>query len=114
MAGRNAGLAEEFLEKRVHGLEAVGVAGIIAQQDIMLQKENVVFPAVEENQPVLAKLVKRDKICATCCPTLRMTPFRADCSSDNRALMTCACWLRSKCSPRLRIHSLPSRIRLAN
>src|SRR5258707_5653545 len=64
MAGRNAGLAEEFLEKRVHGLEAVGVAGIIAQQDIMLQKENVVFPAVEANQPVLAKLVKRDKIFA--------------------------------------------------
>src|SRR5260370_37369952 len=64
MAGRNAGLAEEFLEKRVHGLEAVGVAGIIAQQDIMLQKENVVFPAVEENQPVLAKLVKRNEIFA--------------------------------------------------
>jgi len=30
----------------------------------MLQKENVVFPAVEENQPVLAKLVKRNEIFA--------------------------------------------------
>src|SRR6202158_2737777 len=30
----------------------------------MLQKANVVFPAVEENQPVLAKLVKRNEIFA--------------------------------------------------
>jgi len=106
-----------------------------AQQDIMLQKENVVFPAVEENQPVLAKLVKRDKnlrqtgarrafamtlsstsltICATCCPTRRMTPFRADCSSDNRALMDVRLLAPLEMLAPLRIHSLPSRIRLAN
>src|SRR5260370_15791433 len=30
-------------------------------------------------------------IWATCCPTRRITPLRADCSSDKRALMTCAC-----------------------
>src|SRR5260370_29224963 len=64
MAGRNAGLAEEILEKRVHSLKAVGVTGIIAQEDVMLQKENVVLPAVEENQPVLTKLVIRSEFFA--------------------------------------------------
>src|SRR5258708_39540496 len=64
MARRNAGLAEKFLEKRVHGLKAIGVAGIIAQEDVMLQKVNVVFPAVEKNQPVLAKLVIGSEIFA--------------------------------------------------
>src|SRR5437016_4626131 len=57
MTGRNTGLAEEFLEKRVHGLKAVGITGIVTQENVMLQKINVVFPAVEENQPVLTKLV---------------------------------------------------------
>src|SRR5258708_3794629 len=64
MARRNAGLAEKFLEKRVHGLKAIGVAGIIAQEDVMLQKVNVVFPAVEKNQPVLAKFVIGSEIFA--------------------------------------------------
>src|SRR6266850_309195 len=53
-------------------------------------------------------------ICATCSPMRRMTARRADCNSDNRALITWACWLRSKCSPRWRIHTLPSWMRLAN
>ncbi len=57
MAEGDAGLAEEFLKKLVHGLKAVGVTGIVTQQDVMLEKKNIVFTAVEENQPVLAKLV---------------------------------------------------------
>src|SRR5579859_3307380 len=54
------------------------------------------------------------RICATCCPTLRTTARRDACSSDKRALITCACWLRSKCSPRWRTHSFPSRMMFAN
>src|SRR2546430_14530389 len=64
MAGCNAGLAEEIREKRVHSLKAVGVTGIIAQEDVMLQKENVVLPAVAENQPVLTTLVIRSEFFA--------------------------------------------------
>src|SRR5205814_1755152 len=51
VAKGDAGLAEEFLEKLIHGFEAVGVARIVAQQDVMLQKKNVVFAAVKKNQP---------------------------------------------------------------
>src|SRR6266436_5808846 len=60
----DAGLAEEFLEERVHGLKAVGVTGVIAQQDVVLQKEIVVFPAIEKNQAVLAELVVSGEILA--------------------------------------------------
>src|SRR6267154_4066158 len=63
----DAGLAEEFLEEVVHGLKAVGVAGIIAQQDVVLQKEIVVFPAVEKNQAVLAEFVISSEILAKQC-----------------------------------------------
>src|SRR5205814_7663004 len=64
VAKGDAGLAEEFLEKLIHGFEAVGVARIVAQQDVMLQEKNVVFAAVKKNQPVLAKLVIRSEIFA--------------------------------------------------
>src|SRR5713226_8968718 len=64
MAESNAGLAEEFLEQCIHGFKAVGVTSIVAQENVMFQKENVVFPAVEENHPVLAKLVVGSKILA--------------------------------------------------
>src|SRR6266851_3689958 len=67
VAESDAGLAEEFLEERVHSLKAVGVAGIIAQQDVVLQEEIVVFPAVEKNQAVLAELIISGKILAKQC-----------------------------------------------
>src|SRR5260370_97339 len=60
----NCGLKEKFLKERVHGLKAVGVTSIISEQDVMFQKENVVFPAIEENQPVLAKFVIGSEIFA--------------------------------------------------
>src|SRR6266436_8076235 len=64
VAESHAGLAEEFLEEHVHGLKAVGVTGIIAEQDVVLQEEIVVFPSVEKNQPVLAELVISGEILA--------------------------------------------------
>src|SRR5213083_1525145 len=64
MAERNPGLTKEFLEKLVHGLKAVGVTRIVAQQDVMLEKKNIVFTAIEKNQPVLAKLVIGSEIFA--------------------------------------------------
>src|SRR5437867_8171202 len=64
VAKGDAGFAEKFLEKLIHGFEAVGVARIVAQQDVMLQKKKVVFAAVKKNQPVLAKLVIRSEIFA--------------------------------------------------
>ena len=64
MTGRNSGFAEEFLEKRVHGLKAVGITSIIAQEDVMFQKENIVLPAVEENQTILTKLIIRSEFFA--------------------------------------------------
>src|SRR6266852_9408449 len=67
VAESDTGLAEEFLEERVHGLKAVGVAGIIAQQDGVLQEEIVVFPAVEKNQTVLAEFVISSEILAKQC-----------------------------------------------
>ena len=67
VAESDTGLAEEFLEERVHGLKAVGVTSIIAQQNVVLQEENVVFPAVEKNQPVLAELVINSEVLAKQC-----------------------------------------------
>src|SRR5260370_20957844 len=67
VAELNAGLTEKFLKERVHGLKAVGVTSIISQQDVMFQKENVVFPAIEENQPFLAKLIIGSEILANQC-----------------------------------------------
>ncbi len=63
----DAGLAEEFLEERVHGLKAVGVTSIIAQQDVVLEEEIVVFPAIEKNQAVLAEFVISSEILAKQC-----------------------------------------------
>src|SRR5260370_11552601 len=63
----DAGLAEEFLEERVHGLKAVGVTGIIAQQDVVLQEEIVVFSPVEKNQAVLAEIIISSEILAKQC-----------------------------------------------
>src|SRR5260370_40620762 len=63
----DAGLAEEFLEERVHGLKAVGVTGIIAHQDVVLQEEIVVFSPVEKNQAVLAEIIISSEILAKQC-----------------------------------------------
>src|SRR5258707_15304058 len=60
----DAGLAEEFLEERVHGLKAVGLTGIIAQQDGVLKEEIVVFSPVEKNQAVLAETIISTEILA--------------------------------------------------
>src|SRR5258708_9701475 len=60
----HTGLTKEFLEEHVHGLKAVRVTGIIAEQDVVLQEEIVVFPSVEKNQPVLAELVISGEILA--------------------------------------------------
>ena len=46
-------LAKKFLKQRVHRFEAVRVTRVVPQQDVMLQEEHVIFPAVEKNNPVL-------------------------------------------------------------
>src|SRR4029077_5213969 len=56
MAEGNARFTEKFLKERVHSLEAVEVSSVVAQEDIVLEEEIVVFPAVEENQAIFAKL----------------------------------------------------------
>src|SRR5260370_31803966 len=63
----DVGVAEELLEERVHGLKAVGVTGIIAQQDVVLQEEIVVFSPVEKNQAVLAEIIISSEILAKQC-----------------------------------------------
>ena len=40
-------VGDEFLEKHVHGFEAVGIASIVAQQDVVFEKE-CVLAAVQE------------------------------------------------------------------
>src|SRR5712671_404561 len=64
MGEGNAGLAEKFLKEFVGGLKAVGIADVVAQKNVVLEKENVVFAAIEENEPVLAKFVIRSEIFA--------------------------------------------------
>ena len=61
---RKPRLTKKFLEQRVHGLKAVRVARVISQQDVVLQEENVVFSAVEKDQPVLHQFIERSKIFA--------------------------------------------------
>src|SRR6266481_8739257 len=62
MGEGNTGLAEKFLKEFVGGLKAVGIADVFAQKNVVLEKENVVFAAIEENEPVLAELVIRSEI----------------------------------------------------
>src|SRR5216684_4615189 len=60
----NASLPEEFLKQGIHGLEAVRVARVIAQQHVVLEKEDIIFAAIEKDHAVLAKLVVGSKILA--------------------------------------------------
>src|SRR6266849_1797641 len=58
LADGEASFAQKLLEQLVHGLEAIRVAGVVPQEDVILQKINVVLHAVEEDEAVLAKLVE--------------------------------------------------------
>src|SRR6266436_399944 len=62
LAGGEAGFAQKFLKERVHGLEAIRVASVVSQQDVILKKINVVLHAIEEDKAVLAKLVERREV----------------------------------------------------
>src|SRR6476661_4732233 len=62
LTDREFRLAEKFLEECIHSLEAVRVSRVISQQNVMLQKVNVVFPTVEKNQPIFEELVEWRKI----------------------------------------------------
>src|SRR5437899_1556269 len=62
MGEGNAGLAQEFLKECVGGLKAIGVTGVVAQEDVVLEKENVVFAAIEKDEPIFAKLIVGRKI----------------------------------------------------
>jgi hypothetical protein len=60
----NAGFAQEFLEERVHGLEAVGVANVVAEKNVMLEEENVILHAFEEDHAILGEIVEGSEIIA--------------------------------------------------
>src|SRR5713101_3701435 len=62
LANGQARFAQEFLKQRVHGLEAVRVSRVIPQQYVILEEENIIFAAVEEDQAVLKQFVQRSKI----------------------------------------------------
>src|SRR5580765_6038018 len=58
LAEGDAGFAQEILKERIHSLETVRVARIVSQQDIILQKVDVLFHPVEKDEAVLAKFIK--------------------------------------------------------
>src|SRR5882672_11028998 len=58
LADGETSFAQKFLKERVHGLEAIRVASVVSQQDVILQKIDVVLHAVEEDKAVLAKFVE--------------------------------------------------------
>src|SRR5215472_11898548 len=57
--GSNAdtGFLEKILEHGVHGLEPVGILGVIAQQYVVLEKIKIVAAAVEKHQAVLQHFI---------------------------------------------------------
>src|SRR5215472_9119123 len=57
--GSNAdtGFLEKILEHGVHGLEPVGIPGVIAQQYVVLEKIKIVAAAVEKRQAVLQHFI---------------------------------------------------------
>src|SRR3989442_13754845 len=59
LADGEASFAQKLLEQLVHGLEAIRVAGVVPQKDVILQKINVVLHAVEEDEAGLSKPSER-------------------------------------------------------
>ena len=131
----NPALLQEILEQCVHRLEAIGVARIIAEQYVVLQEirhrlcRRPETPACSSADHTAAQSHRQTARGAPCrsrslqrprsSAQSAAPPREARCAAPTAAptscaLITCACWLRSKCSPRWRIHSLPSRIKLAN
>ncbi len=55
----NARVAQQLLEQRVHSLETVRVARIIAEQHVVFEKIGVVFSTVQKNEAVLEQIVER-------------------------------------------------------
>ncbi len=62
LADAKASLAQEFMKERIHDLETVRIADIIAEQDIILEKKPVVRAAIEKDQPIFQQLVERREI----------------------------------------------------
>src|SRR5260370_4254257 len=63
-ADGQAGFPQEFVKERVHDLEAVGVAHVVAEQNVVLEKKPVIFAAIEKDQPVLQQVVKWREVLA--------------------------------------------------
>ena len=61
---RDARFPQKFLKQLVHGFETIRVANIVSEENVVFQKENVVFPAIEENNAILAQLVEGSEIFA--------------------------------------------------
>src|SRR5258706_3312411 len=64
LADAKASLAQKFMKERIHDLETVWIADIIAEQDIILEKKPVIRAAIEKDQPVFQQLVERREIFA--------------------------------------------------
>jgi len=54
----DAGVSKKFLEERVHRFEAVGIARVIAEQNVMFEEIGIVFSALEKNQAVLEQIIE--------------------------------------------------------
>src|SRR5262249_8758763 len=56
--------SSDLLKESVHDLEAVRVAVVIAEQNVVLEEVDVVLAAVQEDDAVLQQLVKRQEVFA--------------------------------------------------
>src|SRR5579885_2413068 len=64
LADGQTSLAHEILEECVHHLEAVGVPDVVAEQDVVLEKVDVVLAAIEKNEAILQQVVERREVIA--------------------------------------------------
>ncbi len=78
------GLLQELVEQRIHGLLAVRIARIVAQENVMLHKEEIVLAAIQEDQTVLQDFVVGCKLLPKQGPACLADDVFLDVSEDLR------------------------------